>query len=50
LEYQDEERSEISREMERKIECHDKDIIAIFSAIRQIMKEEEKPPKKFGFV
>jgi hypothetical protein len=36
-------------ELERKIEHHDTAIIAIFDAIRQIMKEEEKPKKKFGF-
>ena len=38
------------QELERKVEMHDSDIIAIFNAIRQIMKEEEKPKGKFGFV
>lgn len=36
-------------ELEHKIEHHDAAIIAIFDAIRQIMKEEEKPKKKYGF-
>ncbi len=38
-------------ELEHKFEKHDEDIIAIFNAIRQIMKdEEEKPKKQWGFV
>ena len=37
-------------ELEHKIEHHDTAIVAIFDAIRQIMKEEEKPKPKFGFV
>lgn len=36
-------------ELEHKLEHHDADIIAIFSAIRQIMKEEEKPKNRMGF-
>ncbi len=36
-------------ELEHKLERHDEDIIAILSAIRQIMKEEEKPKGTFGF-
>jgi hypothetical protein len=36
-------------ELERKIEHHDAAIIAIFDAIRQIMKEDSQPKKKFGF-
>lgn len=37
-------------ELEQKIERHDTDIIAIFNAIRQLMKEDEKPKNKIGFV
>ncbi|MCX5749138.1 MAG: ORF6N domain-containing protein [Candidatus Saganbacteria bacterium] len=37
-------------ELERKIEKHDEDIIAIFNAIRQLMKEEIKPKGKIGFL
>ncbi len=37
-------------ELEHKIERHDEDIIAIFDAIRQIMKEESKPKGQWGFV
>ena len=37
-------------ELERKIERHDEDIIAIFNAIRQIIKEEGKPKPKIGFL
>ena len=37
-------------ELERKIERHDGDIIAIFNAIRQLMKEETKPKGKIGFL
>ena len=38
-------------ELEHKFEKHDEDIIAIFNAIRQIMKDEEdKPKKQWGFV
>jgi len=36
-------------ELERKIEHHDTAITAIFEAIRQIIKEEERPKKKYGF-
>ncbi len=36
-------------ELEHKYERHDADIINIFNAIRQIMKEEEKPKGKIGF-
>ena len=44
---------ELSRKLsvlEHKIERHDDDIIAIFSAIRRIMKEEEKPKARIGFL
>ena len=37
-------------ELEHKIERHDEDIIAIFTAIRRLMQEEEKPKKKIGFL
>ena len=37
-------------ELEHKIERHDDDIIAILKAIKQIMKEEEKPKYKIGFL
>lgn len=37
------------KELERKIEKHDEEIIAIFEAIRQMMAVEEKPKKKIGF-
>ncbi|MEK7375747.1 MAG: ORF6N domain-containing protein [Candidatus Margulisiibacteriota bacterium] len=36
-------------QLEHKVERHDEDIINILNAIRQIMKEEEKPKGKFGF-
>jgi hypothetical protein len=36
-------------ELEHKVERHDADIINILNAIRQIIKEEEKPKGKFGF-
>jgi len=41
------------KELEHKIERHDEDIIAIFNAIRQLMKEETpelKPKGKIGFL
>jgi hypothetical protein len=37
-------------ELERKYERHDADIINILNAIRQLIKEEEKPKGTFGFV
>ena len=37
------------RELERKVEKHDGDIHAVFEAIRQLMKEEEKPKRSIGF-
>ena len=37
-------------QLEHKLERHDEDIIGILNAIRQIMKEEEKPKGKFGFL
>jgi len=36
-------------ELEHKVERHDVDIMNIFNAIRQLMKEEEKPKGKIGF-
>lgn len=35
--------------IERKIERHDEEIKAIFSAIRQLMTPPEKPKRKIGF-
>jgi len=46
-------RKELSQKLqllEHKVGRIDDDIITIFSAIRRLMKEEEKPKKKFGFV
>ncbi len=37
-------------ELEHKFNRHDDDIIAIFNAIRQLMKEDVKPKAKIGFV
>ena len=37
-------------ELEHKVERHDADILNILNAIRQILKEEEKPKGTFGFV
>jgi len=37
------------KELERKVEGHDKDIRAVFEAIRRLMREEEKPKNKIGF-
>ena len=36
-------------ELEHKVERHDADIMNILNAIRQILKEEEKPKGTFGF-
>ena len=37
-------------ELERKVEKHDKEIKAIFDAIRQLMRPPEKPQRRIGFV
>ncbi|MBI5700104.1 ORF6N domain-containing protein [Candidatus Saganbacteria bacterium] len=37
------------RELESRVAGHDSDIKAIFRAIRMMLKEEEKPKRKFGF-
>ena len=38
-------------ELERKVERHDKDIISIFEAIRQLMAPPpEKPKRRIGFI
>ena len=37
------------KELEQKVERHDRDIHAVFEAIRQLMKEEEKPKQPIGF-
>ena len=36
-------------ELEQKIEKHDKEIYAIFEAIRQLMTPPEKPKRRTGF-
>jgi hypothetical protein len=36
-------------ELERRIEAHDEQIVAIFEAIRALMSPSEKPRKKIGF-
>ena len=36
-------------ELERKFIEHDKKFVLVFEAIRQLMKEEEKPKAPFGF-
>jgi hypothetical protein len=36
-------------ELERKYETHDKQIKAVFDAIRELMREPEKPKREFGF-
>lgn len=36
-------------ELESRIEKHDEEIVAIFDAIRSLMKEEEKPERQIGF-
>ena len=36
-------------ELERKLEKHDKEIHAIFEAIRQLMTPPEKPKRRIGF-
>ena len=35
--------------IEQKLAKHDKEIMAIFQAIRRLMAEEEKPKGKLGF-
>ena len=37
------------KELEQKIERHDEEIQAIFSAIRQLMKSSDLPRRKIGF-
>ena len=37
-------------ELEHKIEKHDKDILSIFEAIRQLMSQEIKPKRRVGFI
>jgi hypothetical protein len=36
-------------EMEQKLARHDKEIMAIFQAIRRLITEEERPKGKIGF-
>jgi ORF6N domain len=36
-------------ELEKRIEGHDEEIIALFEAIRQLMEPPEKPTKRIGF-
>jgi hypothetical protein len=35
--------------LEKKIEGHDEEIMALFEAIRQLMEPPDKPSKKIGF-
>ena len=35
--------------MEQKLAKHDKEIMTVFEAIRQLMREEEKPRRQIGF-
>ena len=37
------------KDLERKIEKHDEEIMAIFEAIRQLMAPPEKPKRRIGF-
>jgi hypothetical protein len=37
------------KDLEQKVERHDADIHAVFEAIRQLMREEEKPKTPIGF-
>jgi len=37
-------------ELEKRIEGHDEEIIALFEAIRQLMEPPEKPSKRIGFL
>jgi hypothetical protein len=37
------------RELEHRLEKHDKDIGLIFEAIRELMTPPDTPPKKIGF-
>ena len=37
-------------ELERKYEKHDNDILDILNVIRHLMKEDEKPKSKIGFL
>ena len=36
-------------ELEKRIEGHDEEIVALFEAIRQLMEPPEKPSKRIGF-
>lgn len=36
-------------ELEKRIEGHDEEIMALFEAIRQLMEPPEKPTKRIGF-
>jgi hypothetical protein len=36
-------------ELERKYETHDRQIRAVFDAIRELMRAPEKPKREFGF-
>ena len=36
--------------LEHKIEKHDKDILSIFEAIRQLMSQEIRPKRRVGFI
>lgn len=36
-------------ELEKRMEGHDEEIMALFEAIRQLMEPPEKPSKRIGF-
>ena len=37
-------------ELEQRLEDHDEQILAIFEAINKLIEEDEKPPKKIGYI
>jgi len=38
------------KEIERKVEIHDHEIVGIFDAIKQLMIPPEEPKRKIGFL
>jgi len=38
------------KEIERKVEMHDHEIVGVFDAIKQLMLPPEKPKRKMGFL
>ena len=41
---------DLERKFQAKFEDHDKKIILIFEAIKQLLKEKEEPPKDKGLI